>query len=252
MSCDIFNDDGSKFNVNPLPQSTITAAITHPDKVGVGQQFAASVKLDPGPLNGPVKLKVGDVTFRATFAVTGATEAVKVASGGPNAVAVEANQPTVSPAMGFSLTASAPVGSNVTVTLASAEVVVPAYKITTRCTPVAVMDTIATVAVVSGTVTVPTVLNATTTLVPTQDGFANCAAAKAAGRGTILRSDPAYRSWLDADNDGLACETDTSVAGKTLAKTGSLLLSTVGLSSALGGLGLVLLATSRVRKRRDS
>ena len=36
--------------------------------------------------------------------------------------------------------------------------------------------------------------------------YANCSQAHAAGRYDIPRSDPAYASRLDADNDGLACE----------------------------------------------
>ena len=36
--------------------------------------------------------------------------------------------------------------------------------------------------------------------------FRNCRAAHAAGRYNIRRGDPSYRSALDADNDGLACE----------------------------------------------
>ena len=52
------------------------------------------------------------------------------------------------------------------------------------------------------------------------DGFANCAEAKAAGRGTITRNDPAYKPSLDSDGDGLACER-SEVSGASLAVTGS-------------------------------
>lgn len=37
--------------------------------------------------------------------------------------------------------------------------------------------------------------------------FANCAAARAAGAAPIHRGDPGYRSGLDGDGDGIACET---------------------------------------------
>lgn len=42
---------------------------------------------------------------------------------------------------------------------------------------------------------------------PAQDVyFANCAAARAAGRQNIRRGEPGYRPALDRDNDGVACE----------------------------------------------
>lgn len=36
--------------------------------------------------------------------------------------------------------------------------------------------------------------------------FANCAAARAAGAAPLRRGDPGYRSGLDRDDDGRACE----------------------------------------------
>lgn len=36
--------------------------------------------------------------------------------------------------------------------------------------------------------------------------YANCAAARAAGAAPIRRGEPGYRSGLDRDNDGIACE----------------------------------------------
>jgi len=36
--------------------------------------------------------------------------------------------------------------------------------------------------------------------------YANCTAARAAGAAPLRRGDPGYRSALDADNDGIACE----------------------------------------------
>jgi hypothetical protein len=43
---------------------------------------------------------------------------------------------------------------------------------------------------------------------PAQGGvyFANCSAARAAGRENIRRGEPGYRPALDRDNDGVACE----------------------------------------------
>lgn len=36
--------------------------------------------------------------------------------------------------------------------------------------------------------------------------YANCDAARAAGVAPIYRGQPGYASYLDADNDGIACE----------------------------------------------
>lgn len=37
--------------------------------------------------------------------------------------------------------------------------------------------------------------------------YANCAEARAAGAAPLHRGDPGYRSGLDRDGDGVACET---------------------------------------------
>ncbi len=36
--------------------------------------------------------------------------------------------------------------------------------------------------------------------------YRNCAEARAAGAAPIHRGEPGYAPWLDADNDGIACE----------------------------------------------
>lgn len=41
---------------------------------------------------------------------------------------------------------------------------------------------------------------------PTDVYYANCAAVRAAGQAPLLRGEPGYRSGLDRDNDGIACE----------------------------------------------
>ncbi|MNS04242.1 Excalibur calcium-binding domain protein [compost metagenome] len=40
----------------------------------------------------------------------------------------------------------------------------------------------------------------------TDQHYSGCTAVRAAGRKDILRWDPSYRSWMDGDGDGLACE----------------------------------------------
>lgn len=45
-----------------------------------------------------------------------------------------------------------------------------------------------------------------TTNAPSSVYYANCAAARAAGAAPLYRGDPGYRSALDRDGDGVACE----------------------------------------------
>ena len=40
----------------------------------------------------------------------------------------------------------------------------------------------------------------------TDQKFKTCGEARSRGRAYIPRHDPSYRSWLDRDSDGLACE----------------------------------------------
>jgi hypothetical protein len=47
---------------------------------------------------------------------------------------------------------------------------------------------------------------APTTTQPASVYYANCDAARAAGAAPLHRGDPGYRSGLDRDNDGIACE----------------------------------------------
>jgi len=42
---------------------------------------------------------------------------------------------------------------------------------------------------------------------PSPSYYANCSAARAAGAAPLYRGQPGYRSALDRDNDGVACET---------------------------------------------
>jgi uncharacterized membrane protein YgcG len=70
--------------------------------------------------------------------------------------------------------------------------------------------------------------------------FADCAAARAAGAAPILRGAPGYRSPLDRDDDGVACETDERSGGTSPGSTsgsgGGSGGSSAGGSSA-GGIG---------------
>lgn len=89
--------------------------------------------------------------------------------------------PTVSPAGTVGAT-SAPVGDSTTAPTQRRTTVAPTPK---RTTPPAPPKTTA----------------------PGDAYYANCAAAKAAGAAPLYRGQPGYRSALDRDNDGVACET---------------------------------------------
>jgi len=232
FTCNIYDDTGTKFNQNPLPASAVTVVMTLPDKVGVGGAVSGLVRLDPGPLNGPIRLPAGTVTFAATMQIAGGSPATIETTGGPNGAEIAANTASVSPNMAFSFASTAAAGTNVGVGVSQVEVRASSpSKLTTRCTPSGTaMGQVGAVAVVTGTVAPPADITAQVASAGSTsgsssggsaaNGFANCAEAKAAGRGTILRSDPAYKASLDADGDGLACERG-EVLGTSLALTGS-------------------------------
>jgi hypothetical protein len=47
---------------------------------------------------------------------------------------------------------------------------------------------------------------------PAAPYYADCAAVRAAGKAPLQRGEPGYRSGLDGDADGIACELSTSKA----------------------------------------
>ena len=262
FNCNIYDDAGTKFNTNPLPASTVVATLALPDKVGVGGAVSGLVQIDPGPMNGPIKLPAGTVTFAAMVSVAGGTPTVVTATGGPNAADIAPNSPSRSPEMAFSFNAATPAGSKVDVGVSQVEVrATSPSKLTTRCLPASSMSSIGSVAVVAGTVAPPQDLAGAVAVVTNNStsngsrsgsssgdgGYANCAAAKAAGRGTILKTDPAYRARLDADGDGLACEKG-EVEGR-LALTGASHLGWVKWSALLVALGTVLVLMGRPGRR---
>ncbi|MCC6960259.1 MAG: excalibur calcium-binding domain-containing protein [Dehalococcoidia bacterium] len=53
---------------------------------------------------------------------------------------------------------------------------------------------------------IPPTATATATSAPSVY-YPNCAAVRAAGKAPLYRGDPGYRSGLDRDNDGIACDT---------------------------------------------
>ena len=262
FTCNIFDSSGTKFNQNPLPPSNVTITITAPDKVGVGGSVSGLIKFDPGPANGPIKLNAGTVNFAATLAIGGGSPASVQATGGPNSVEIPANGTSRSPEMSFSFAASAPAGSEIQLGVSQVEVRAssPAVLIT-RCTPTGnAMNRVAGIAVVEGTVAAPAELTAEVQSVgaanssasaaaaaQAEDGFANCDEARAAGRGTIVSTDPAYKASLDSDNDGLACEKGEGVG--SLASTGTSSGLTLAWSAVLLALGAVFVQMGRRRAR---
>lgn len=262
FTCNIYDDTGTKFNQNPLPTSQVTVTLALPDKVGVGGAVSGLVKMDPGPLNGPIKLPAGTVNFAATLSVAGGNPSTVQATGGPNAADILPDTASVSPNMPVQFTATAGAGQKITVGVTQVEVRASSpSKLTTRCVPANQATAgFATVDVVAGTVTAPPGLTAavqqstatnSSSGSSTSNGFANCAAAKAAGRGTIVKTDPAYRTWLDADGDGLACEA-AEVKSASLAATGTGSGSTVAWSLAFLVVGAGLVALGRKRSIRPA
>jgi hypothetical protein len=85
----------------------------------------------------------------------------------------------------------------------------PANAHPTRTTPKPKRSTTTHRATVTHRAT-PTRRATTTTARPTTDApvyYPNCTAVRAAGKAPLHRGDPGYRSGLDRDKDGLACDT---------------------------------------------
>ncbi len=257
FTCNIYDSSGAQFNQNPLPPSEVTVTITAPDKVGVGGNVSGLVRFDPGPANGPITLKAGTVNFAATVAAGGGSPGSVVATGGPNAVEIPANGTSRSPEMPFSFAAAAPAGAEIQLGISQVEVRASSPSVLiTRCSPSGTaMSRVAGVAVVEGVVAPPadltaqvesaTVTSSSGSASSATSGYASCAEARADGRGTIVRTDPAYKASLDPDGDGLACEKGEDV-GKLASTGGS---TQVGLmwSVLLMAIGALLVQIGRTR-----
>ncbi len=266
------------FGSGNAPDSVVTAVIQVQDIVGVDGTFPIKVKLNPGPANGPIKLDPGNLTYKVQVLLSGATAQSLTMSGGPNTVVVPPNALPVVPDVGTldgEIRAAAPVDGKVLVSLGQVDLIgfVGGLTVDTRCVPSpkegqSAAD-VASVTVVAGTVdnsNIPpaSAPSATAPAASKSGTYASCAEAKAAGRGVIPRSSPAYSVNLDADKDGLACEANegssststkvlaatTSTTSKALALTGqaSFRAALAGLAMLAGGL-LILGTVGWVRRR---
>lgn len=250
-----------QFNTETIPLQTVQAKVTAPDKVGVGGSFTVGVSFPTPTTNGPINLTPGNVTYSVDLSVAGGTPSPLVLRAGPNTTAIAAAAPVPIPAMAGAITASAPVGGEVAISLGALHTnVKQGLTLRTDCAPVGApaVTGVAKVAVVAGQVTGASVTTTTVaTSVAGTSGFANCAAAKAAGRGVIPRSDAAYRASLDADGDGLACEANegarvagnSTARGSGLASTGSSAGRPLRAGLVLLAVGVALLAVDRTRRR---
>ena len=104
----------------------------------------------------------------------------------------------------------APAPSAPTVTAVST-VTATATTVTTAVSTVTATASVTSTATVTATVTAGQIAEFANPAAPTTTKaasayYANCSDAKAAGVAPLHRNDPGYRSGLDRDNDGMACE----------------------------------------------
>jgi hypothetical protein len=98
------------------------------------------------------------------------------------------------------------VGDNATtLTLPLASTTAPSTTTTLAPTTTTVVATTSTVRATTTVVTTPTTQVTPTTAAEVY--YANCAAARAAGAAPIRQGQPGYRTALDGDRDGIACDT---------------------------------------------
>jgi hypothetical protein len=277
--------DGTEkpFGSGSTPDTKVTVSIKAPDIVGVGGTFPVGMRVAPAPPNGPIRLEPGSLTTKASLTLNGANPQNLVFDGGTNAAVVPGGAAlTIPQGDGFlssNATATAQTGQFITVGLGTIDQTgnVAGTVVDTRCSPAPLAGESAAeaaqVKVVAGTVTgvtIPGTTGSATVGTAKSATFATCAEARAAGRGVIPKSSPAYSINLDADKDGLACEANegattatvksaTAVAATTtasLALTGASSYLAVGLGALLlaAGVGLSLLAVhlGRSRARRTA
>jgi len=138
----------------------------------------------------PVVVPQTSTTVAATGARTATTTATTlVSTTGPAALATATPTPAptaASTAAAPPAPASAPFGAVGTV--------------------VALPSTTTTIEALQPTTTTPKAMATTSTKAAATVYYANCAAARAAGVAPLHRGDPGYRSGLDRDGDGIACE----------------------------------------------
>ena len=244
--CRLFNSDGTPFGTAPIAPVDVIAKVTAPDKVGVGGGFTATVSWIKPTVNGPIDLFAGNATFQVDVGVKGGTPNPLVLKGGPNTATIPALAPVPVPIMAGNVTATAAAGSDVELSLGALTVTgSQGVVVKTVCTAVdpTKVAAIAKVAVVAGVVTGVSTTTTAPAVVAGATGFATCDEAKAARRGVIPKSDPAYNASLDADGDGLACEANEGkVAGTTTTRSGARLATTGGETSTPIKAGTVLLA----------
>lgn len=165
-----------------------------------------------------MKMKVRPWPIVAGAALFFAGVGIGVAGGGAK------QEPVASVA---AIGSAAPMTVSVSVTTTARVTTTATSTVTPRAVPTTVT---ATVTPAARTVTRTTVRTTTVTAAPPQTSeeeveqtseqtqiqglvgdtssvyYSNCAAAKAAGVAPLHRGDPGYRSGLDRDNDGIACE----------------------------------------------
>lgn len=157
-----------------------------------GQQAAVLVGLKAAVETAKTAVNVADTAFQAVQSATNLASLVAAQAGLKTAVGNLANGPELTPAQKTALDdATAKVSAAIALRL-------------TACTgPVATTTTPAPTTTVAPTTTAPAVY------------YADCDAVRAAGKAPLGVNDPGYRLALDADGDGVACET---VEGPTVIK----------------------------------
>ncbi|MGI9665802.1 MAG: hypothetical protein ACR2N2_01705 [Acidimicrobiia bacterium] len=124
---------GSNLGTESASQSITISA---PDRVNPGDAFSVTIKMSPGPENGPVPLAAGTQRFKGTIGVSGGgSPATLNVSGGTNSSDIAPNAVMRIPAMRGKVTATGQVGDSISYRPGTFTIDSPSLDARTVCKP---------------------------------------------------------------------------------------------------------------------
>jgi len=113
-----------------------TVTVTAPDKVNPGSTFSVSIKVSPGPSNGPVPIEAGTMSSSVKVGVSGGTPGTLSMSGGSNSAVIQPEAKVPVPTVTGRVTATGSAGSSITYTAGVVSFSAPSLgNASVTCTP---------------------------------------------------------------------------------------------------------------------
>jgi LPXTG-motif cell wall-anchored protein len=113
-----------------------TVTISAPDKVNPGSSFSVSVKVSPGPANGPVPIEAGTMSSSIKVGVSGGTPGTLSLSGGSNSAVIQPQAKVPVPTVTGRVTATGAAGTSISYTAGVVSFSAPSLgNASVTCTP---------------------------------------------------------------------------------------------------------------------